>query len=123
LGEDGPLDEAELPPPVGGLVHQVRPGDVRGHEVGRELDAAEPQVHRPRQGADHQGLRQARHAHQQAVSAHEDRGQHLVEDFALAYNLAADFGDEAVAEALELRQTLVKTLLGHAKPFHRAAAG
>jgi len=56
------------------------------------------------------------------VSAHEDRGQRLVEDFALAYNLAADFGDEAVAEALKLGEALVKILLGHAKPFRRAAA-
>ena len=40
----GPFDEAELAPARLGLVEDVGAGDVRRHQVGRELDAVELQV-------------------------------------------------------------------------------
>ena len=45
LGEDGPLDEAEVAAAVLVLLQHLGAEDVRGHEIGRELDAGglEPQ--------------------------------------------------------------------------------
>ena len=51
------------------LLNDVRAGDVGRHQVGRELDAAEAQVHRLSKRADHQRLGQAWHTLQQAVPA------------------------------------------------------
>ena len=74
VGEDRALDESELAPAVGRLVHEVGACNVRGHQVGRELNPPQRQVHRPRQAPDHHRFGEARHAHQQAVSADEDGG-------------------------------------------------
>ena len=49
-------------------------GDVRGHEVRRELDAVEAEIERAREGADHERLRETRHADEEAVAAREHRG-------------------------------------------------
>ena len=43
VGEDRPLHEGELPA-VGGLLEDLRAGDVRRHQVGRELDAPKFEV-------------------------------------------------------------------------------
>ena len=56
------------------------PEDVGRHQVGRELNAVEPQVDRLGQLLDQQRLRQARHAAQQAVAAGEKRDQDLADD-------------------------------------------
>ena len=74
VGEDRPAEELELAD-AGRLVllDHLGPGDVRGHQVGRELDPVVGQVQGVGQGVDHQGLGQAGHADQQAVAAGEDR--------------------------------------------------
>jgi len=63
VGEDRPVDEAEVPPPLLVFLQHVRAGDVRGHQVGRELDPLELDVQDPRQRADDQRLGQPGHAH------------------------------------------------------------
>jgi hypothetical protein len=91
LGEDRPMLEAELAPPRGRVVHHdIRPDDVGGHEVRRELDAVEVQAQGLRQRADQVGLAQPRHALQQRVSAHEQAGQHAVHDLGMPDDRLAD---------------------------------
>ena len=83
IGEDRPFDEAEVALAQIVFFQHVGAGDVRGHEVGRELDALEPHVEDSGQRADHQCLGQARHALQQAVPAREDRREQLLDDLVL----------------------------------------
>ncbi len=66
------------------LLDDFGAGDVGRHQVGRELDAAEGQRQRPRQGADHQGLGQARHAFQHAMALAEQRDEQFLDDLFLA---------------------------------------
>ena len=67
LANSGPCRNLNMPL-AGGLVflQHLGAGDVGRHQVGRELDAAEAQVERIGQRADHQRLGQAGHADQQA---------------------------------------------------------
>ncbi len=83
VGEDRPFDEAKTPLAVLVFFQHVGAGDVRGHQVGRELDAFELHVQNAGQRADHQRLRQPRHALQQAMPAGEDGGEHLLDDLVL----------------------------------------
>ena len=55
----------------------VRSGDVGGHEVGRELDALEPDVERQRERADEQRLGRPGDAFEQHVTAGEQAHHHL----------------------------------------------
>ncbi len=85
LREDRPGHEAHRPV-AGGAVFLDHLGaeHVGGHQVGRELDAAEAQVERPRQRLHQQRLGQAGHALQQSVPAGQQREQHLLDDLVLA---------------------------------------
>ena len=76
LAKTGPRRNRKLRVP-GGLVFldDLGAGDVRGHQVGRELDAAEGQVQRLGQGGDQQRLGQPGHAVEQAVAAGEQGDQ------------------------------------------------
>ena len=89
VGEDRPLDEAELAPAGLRLVQDHGAGDVGRHQVGRELDALEGDVEDLADGADHERLGQAGHADEQAVAAREDGGQDLLDDLGLADDDAA----------------------------------
>ena len=98
LPKIGPLEKLESPA-AGELVllDDFRAGDVGRHQVGRELDAAELQGQGVGQGADHQRLGQARHAHQQAVPAGEHGDQQFFDDLPLADDHAAQLlGDQPV---------------------------
>ena len=55
-----------------------------GHEVRRELDAPELEVHRFRDRADHQRLRESGDADEQRVAAGDHRHEDFVEDVTLA---------------------------------------
>ena len=57
----------------------VRAGDVGGHQVGRELNAARGASERDRKGFHERGLRNARNAFEQNVSAREKRREHEIE--------------------------------------------
>ena len=85
VAEQRPFEEAEIAGPRAAvLLDHVGAGDVGRHEVRRELDAAEAEVQRPAERADHQRLGQARHAFQQAMSAAEQRDQQFFDHLALA---------------------------------------
>ena len=58
----------------------LRPGDVRGHQVGSELDPVEIQVDGVGNGADHQGLGEAGNTDHQAMAPGKDRRQEIVDD-------------------------------------------
>ena len=78
VGEDRTGREHHLP--AAGrrvFLHEVGAGDVRRHQVGRELDARELQVEHARHRVDEQRLGQAGRADDQAVAADEQRHQHL----------------------------------------------
>ena len=95
LGEDRPGHEDHLP--LAGvlvLLDDVGAGDVARHQVGRELDAAELQVQDLGDGLDDQGLGQTRHAGQDAVAAHEEGHQHLVQHLSLADDLLGELGED-----------------------------
>jgi hypothetical protein len=85
---------------VGILLDDVRPRDVGRHQVGRELDAGELEVQHLGQGVDDQGLGQAGHARDDAVAAHEERDQHLLDHVVLADDQLAQLAHDAVAALL-----------------------
>ncbi len=64
--------------------------DVAWHQVGRELNAREPQVEALRESADKQRLAQARRPLQKDVAPGGERPHDLVDDFALSDDNAAD---------------------------------
>ena len=74
-----------------GLFHYFGADHIRGHQVRRELDAAELDPQDVGHGLDQQRLRQPRHARDQAVPAGEQRDQQLVDDFMLADDDLVDF--------------------------------
>ena len=101
--EDRPFDEPERPPPVGVFFEHVRAGDVRGHQVGRELNPLELQVENLGQRADDERLGQPGHADQQAMPAREDRREDLLDHRVLA-------DDDLLQLALHHQPMLAKLL-------------
>ena len=83
------------------LFNDVRAGDVRRHQVGRELDAAKLQAQRIRNGAHHQRFRGAGHAGQQHVTADEQRDQHLVHHLVLADDHLAHLAHNVFAHGMK----------------------
>ena len=61
------------------LLEDLGAGDVARHEVRRELDAPEVEAQRLGDRADHQRLRESRHADEQRVSARGERHEDFVE--------------------------------------------
>ena len=108
-GEDRPLDEAEIPPPLRVLFQDVGAGDVRRHQVGGKLDALELNVQNLRQGADHQGLGQPRHAHQQAVPAGENGGEDLFDHVVLSDDDLLEFLLHQPAMLAEFLENVAQT--------------
>ena len=81
VGEDRPANEAHHSA-AGGLIFldDLGAGDVRRHQVRRELDAAEAQAQCSRQRRDQQRLGQPRHANQQRMAPAEHGHQQLFDD-------------------------------------------
>ena len=77
-------------------------GDVRRHQVRGELHAVEREVHAVRERADHQRLRQPRHADQKRVPLTQQGDQQEFQHFLLADDDLAAFGEDAVAGVAEL---------------------
>src|SRR5205823_885298 len=91
VGEDGAGLELETPRPGGVIIDDdVAAGDIRGHEVGGELDAAELHVEHIRQRPDEHGLAQPGYAFEEHVAACQDADEDAVDHFTLAHNDAAD---------------------------------
>ena len=79
-----------------------RARDIRRHQVGRELNAAVPQIENFPKCLDKFGLAQARHTFEQRVSAGEQANQHAVYDGLLANDDFPQFGANVLAECLEV---------------------
>ena len=101
LAKIGPGREHHLAAAGGRIfLNDVGAGDVRRHQVGRELDAVELQVEHLRHRVDQQRLGQAGHADDQAVAADEEREQGLADDFVLADDELFQLGDDLLAALL-----------------------
>ena len=107
------------------FLHHVRAGDVRRHQVGRELHAAELHRQRVRQRPGHQRLAQSGHAVQQHVPAAEQAHQQEVDDLVLADDDPADFlldplagvGEPANGRGVVVRGLAVRFDQGHGAWF------
>ena len=114
VGEDRALQEAELPRARAAvLLDDLRAGDVGRHQVGRELDAAELQRQGLGQRADHQRLRQPRHAHQQAVPAGEHGHQQFLDHLPLPDDHLAQPLDDPPVGCAEFLNGLDIVAFGH----------
>ena len=103
LGERGTAHEHETA--MAGhriFLQDFRAGDVRRHQVGRELDAREVQFERARQGMHQQRLGQAGHAHEQAMATGKKRPQRRGDNILLPDDDLGDFGLEPFAERLSI---------------------
>ena len=110
VGEDGPLDELHAAAAVAGLFEDFRAGDVRRHQVGRELNSLKFQVKDLGDRADEQGLRQPGRTGDQAMPAGEQADQELMRRLLLA--------DDDLGElALDPAAALVDLLDGHSLIF------
>ena len=78
-------------PPLRVLDHDVGAHDVRGHEVGRELDAREPEVEALRDRPDQERLPDPRHALEETVPLREDRDDRLAHHVRVADDHLPDF--------------------------------
>ncbi len=90
VAEDRPGPEGECP----GRRQEAHAGDVRRHQVGRELDAAELEAERQAEGPDQQRLGGAGHAFEQHVPAGEERGDRLADGGLLPQHDAFERLDE-----------------------------
>jgi hypothetical protein len=86
-------------PRVRVLLEDLRAGDVARHQIGRELDAPEVEPHRLGHRADHQRLRETRHADEQRVPTREDRHQDLLEYLLLPHTRRPTSSRSRAAEA------------------------
>ncbi len=103
VGEDGAADEAKLSA-AGGLVflNDLGAGDVRGHQIGGELDAVEAQAQRAGKGGDQKRLGQARDAHQQRMTPAEKSDEQLINDGILTYDHLAQLRPDVAVAFLQL---------------------
>jgi len=79
----------------------VGAGDVRGHKVGRELNALELEVEHVGNGLDDGCFSEAGHADEQAVSAGKEADKDFVNDIPLADDGLGDFIDDKLILAAE----------------------
>jgi hypothetical protein len=93
--EDGPGQEAHGAPArpglgVGFFLENVGPGDVSGQQIGRELHPAERNIQGLGERRHEQGLREARNAHEERVTARQQGHEHVVDDVLLAHDPDGD---------------------------------
>ena len=101
------MDEAQRAAAAAALlVEDFGAGDVRGHQVGGELDTVEPEIQNLAQAAHQQGLGQTRDAQQQTVTASKNGDQHLVDHGFLPDNRFPDFILECFVDFRDLFEAL-----------------
>ena len=83
------------------LVEHLGAGDVRRHQVGRELNPLEAEVEDRRERLDQQRLGQPGHAGDQAVAAREQRDEDLVDHLVLPDDDLAELGEDLLAPLLD----------------------
>ena len=93
VGKKRPFDEYESAAArLIGFLQNIGAGDVRRHQVRRELDAVELQRHRLGQRVDDGRFGQSRHPHQQPVPARQNADQQLLDDDVLPDDDPGQFG-------------------------------
>jgi len=103
VGEYGSRQEDQLPAPCFRiLLDQIRAGDVRGHQIRRELNAREAEIQNLGKGVDKKSFRQARDTDDQAVTAHQHGQQDQFDDALLAVNDPGDLRAHLVVALLQL---------------------
>jgi hypothetical protein len=121
------MNEFERAPAGHGVVlENLRPRDVGGHEIRRELDPAELQIQDLRQGRNEQGLREPGHAHEQAVAVREEHRKELLHHGVLAHDDFAQFAENGAARVFQILQKLEIVLgdgLRHDLPFRDIPRG
>ena len=103
VGKKRPLHELELAPAGFVLLDDVGARNVHRHQVGRELDAAETEVHGLGEPAHQERLGQTGDAHQQGMSLREEADRKLLDDRLLADD---DLGQFIAHEFVVLAQFL-----------------
>jgi len=107
LGKDRPRLELELTLAVG-LGQHLGADNIRGHQVGRELDSLEAEPERLAGRLDHQCLAESGDAFDQNMAAAKERGQQFSDDLAMADDNARDFALGARKNLAEIRNPLVR---------------
>jgi len=79
------------------FLDQVRSRDVRGHQVGGELDPGEAQVEDVRDGLDEKRLGEPRHADEERIATDEEGEQHLLDHRLLPNDPLPDLGENGFA--------------------------
>ncbi len=74
----------------------VRSDDIRGHQVGRELDAAKWQARCFREELGRERFRNARYAFYEYVAASQKRGNQLIHKAVLPNNELGDFASKGI---------------------------
>jgi hypothetical protein len=111
--EDRAAHEAEHAAPRGAvLLEHVGARDVGGHQVGRELDAPEREREHFRECLDEQRLGEARHAHEQAVPAREQRDEQVVDDGLLPRRCACRSRPRSPGRASAISRTAARSRSG-----------
>ena len=94
LREDRPFDKVQ--PALAVLfVEDFSACDVRGHQVGCELDSFELELENVGERSDEQRLGQTGNARDQTVTARKERDQHLLDDFILPDDDLSQLGEDA----------------------------
>ena len=100
VGEHRTSDELEVPCVCGGILFDdVGAGDIRRHQVGRELDALEGEVEHARERAHHERLRESRHADQQTVAIGQDGYQEFLDHRVLTDDDLLDLTEDPVTRS------------------------
>ena len=86
------------------LLQQLRARDIAWHEIRRELDATEFQLHRLRHTAHHQCLREAGYTDEQGVTTRHDCEQYLVERGLLADDVSRDLRSQCLCGRNQRRE-------------------
>jgi len=90
LAEDRAFDEAECPASIRPGIEHLRAQDVRGHQVGRELDAVPLEAHDRRKRVDKPRLAKSGEADQQCMAATKHGCKHKLHHLLLADETAVD---------------------------------
>ena len=101
IGEDRSRLKFEKLLAEGIFLDNVGAGDVRRHEVGRELDSRKLQAHHIAQSRNQLGLAQTGHSLQQDVAAGEQTHDYAVDDFAVTDDDLSNFIPDAPELFLE----------------------
>ena len=110
LAKTGPFTKMKgAPPGLIGFLENIGAGNVRRHQVGRELNAVKLQDITWARAIDDGRLCQPGHTHEQAMAARQDADQQLLDDFLLADD---DLGQLQAHFLVEYRA-------GHQWPPHR----